>query len=308
MDVSLRQIRYLATLVAERQYARAARVLGISQPSLSLQIKALEDALGGMLVERRRTGLILTPLGREVAAHAQTVLQAVDALTQAAVTSEGDLGGTLRLGTSPTVGPYLLPKVLHRLHLDHPSVKLIIRDAPPRVLAEELSAGRHDMILTQLPLPAEEYRVLPLFREPLGLAVSQEHRLARQETARKADLAGQSILTLSSSYALHHQMAALAVDAGANMREDFEGTSLDALRQMVALGMGVTLLPALYVRSEVGQQDPDVAILPMKPQHYRQIGLASRITSGNPAAFEAFAEITRRVVKESFSKDVTLIG
>jgi len=306
LEFSLRQIRYFLALSKTLQYQRAARHLQISQPSLSLQIKAFEDAVGGKLVERRRTGLILTPLGREVALKAEEIMRNVEALKSVGTPLGSDLTGTLRLGSSPTVGPYLLPKVLQRLHVQYPELKLVIRDGPPRDLVEGLGGGKHDMILTQLPVPDDDLRVRPLFREPLFLAVARDHPLATASRATHADLAGESLLSLSPAYALHKQLAALAENAGGILREDFEGTSLDALRQMVSLGMGVTLLPALYVRSEVAQRDPDVAIVPFHPKPHRQLGMVWRASSGNPAAFTQFGNMIRIVVQDAFADVVSV--
>lgn len=307
-DITLRQIRYFAALGKSLQYQRAARQLGISQPSLSQQIAALETALGGRLVERRRDGLILTPLGREAIQQAETVLRAVDALQHIAGPDTAGLTGTLRLGASPTVGPYLLPRVLRQLHLSYPDLKLVIRDGPPRTLAEDLVAGRHDMILTQLPLPEAELRLRPLFREPLALAVPVDHPLARHPHVPRSALAGESLLSLSAAYAMQRQVAALAEAAGAVLRDEFEGTSLDALRQMVSLGMGVAVLPALYVQSEVRPAEEDVAVVPLQPALHRQVGLAWRLSSGQPPAFARLGDIIRQVVAEAFSDHVTVLG
>ena len=307
-DVTLRQIRYFAVLAATRQYRRAAQQLGISQPSLSLQIQAFEEAVGARLVERRRNGLILTPAGRDIAAQADKILHDVEHLKHIARPVKSELSGTLRLGSTPTLGPYLLPRVLRHLHLSHPDLKLVIRDGARRELSEDLISGRHDMILTQLPVPVDDFRVQTLFREPLGLAVARDHPLAARDKVGHADLAGESMISLSSSYALHRQVSGLCQESGAVLRDDFEGTSLDALRQMVSLGMGVTLLPALYARSEVKSKDADVKILGLKPKLYRQIGLAWRAASGHPPAFLKIAELIRDVVTRELSATVKLTG
>ncbi|GAB5438343.1 hydrogen peroxide-inducible genes activator [Falsiruegeria mediterranea] len=305
-NITLRQIRYFAVLSSTLQYRRAAQQLGISQPSLSLQIAALEEALGARLIERKRSGLILTPTGREAAAQAERVLREVDGLVHVAGPSRSEMSGTLRLGSSPTIGPYLLPRVLRQLHQSYPDLKLVIRDSTPKELVEDLIAGRHDMILTQLPVPGDNLRLRTLFREPLSLAVAREHPLAERKQAVRADLSGESLLSLSPAFALHTQVTGLGVDTGATLRNDFEGTSLDALRQMVSLGMGVTLLPALYVRSEVNLRDPDVSVLDLRPPLYRQIGLAWRAASGEPPAFARFADLIRDVVRTEFAAEVTL--
>lgn len=303
-DITLRQIRYFAALSAAGQFRRAARRLGISQPSLSLQIAALEETLGTRLTERRRSGLILTPAGRDVSKLADRILREVDALKLYASPMQSDLSGTLRLGSTPTIGPYLMPRVLRRLHDAHPALKLAIRDGAPRDLTEELAAGRHDMILTQLPVRDDDIRVRPLFREPLLLAVARDHRLAGRDRAAKSDLRGEVLLGLSPGYALHRQAADLAEETGAMLSEEFEGTSLDALRQMVSLGMGVTLLPSLYVRSEVQHPDTDVAVIGFRPPMLRTIGLAWRAASGAPPAFARFGDVIRQVVGDEFPQAV----
>ncbi|MEX0347915.1 MAG: LysR substrate-binding domain-containing protein [Paracoccaceae bacterium] len=307
-EITLRQIRYFAALATAGQYRRAARQLGISQPSLSLQISALEDALGLRLLERRRSGLILTPEGRDIAGLAARVLNEVGRMEGYASPLQTSLIGTLRLGSTPTIGPYLLPRVLRRLHAAYPKLKLVIRDGALRDLTEDLVAGRHDIVLTQLPVHSDEVQMQPLFREPLMMAVAQTHPLAGGDKARRADLEGQSVLSLSPAYALHRQIEDLCEATGATLLEEFEGTSLDALRQMVSLDMGVTLLPSLYVESEVRQRDGDVSVLHLKPGLHRTVGLAWRRNSGDPRAFHLFRDVIRQVVTEEFPHAVTPVS
>lgn len=300
-DPTLRQLRYFVALSEAGQYLRAARRLGISQPSLSLQIGLLEEIVGVPLVERRRNGLIFTPQGRHVLDHARRVLSAVDDLVRQSDPLRAGLAGTLRLGSTPTIGPYLLPRVLRRLHASYPNLRLVVRDGAPRDLTEDLVAGVHDMILTQLPVSTEALSVRPLLREPLFLAVARGHPLAGRTRVEAADLAGQDMLSLSPAYALYGQTAALCRDVGTRLREEFEGTSLDALRQMVAMDMGLTLLPALYIRSEVQDPDGDVAIVPLKGGYHRTVGLAWRKATGRPGAFTLFGDVIAEVVRNEFS-------
>ncbi|MCL6283897.1 LysR substrate-binding domain-containing protein [Ruegeria sp. 2012CJ41-6] len=307
-DITLRQIRYFAALATAGQYRRAARQLGISQPSLSLQISALEETLGVRLLERRRSGLILTPEGRDIAGLAARVLHEVAQIEDYASPLQASLSGTLRLGSTPTIGPYLLPRVLRRLHAAYPELKLVIRDGALRDLTEDLVAGRHDIILTQLPVHSDEVQMQPLFREPLLLGVAHSHPLAGGDTAKRADLGGQKVLSLSPAYALHRQIADLCEATGATLLEEFEGTSLDALRQMVSLDMGVTLLPSLYVDSEVRQRDGDVSVLHLQPGLHRTVGLAWRRNSGNPRAFHLFRDVIRQVVAEDYPHAVTPVS
>lgn len=300
-ELTLRQLRYFVALSEAGQYRRAARRLGISQPSLSLQIGLLEEHLAMRLVERRRSGLVLTPQGRAVLTHARRVLDAVEDLQGQSDPLRAGLSGTLRLGSTPTIGPYLLPRVLRQLHAAYPDLRLVVRDGAPRDLVEDLSAGVHDVILTQLPVAPDDLHVRPLFHEPLFVAVARGHALAGRGTIAEADLAGQDVLGLSPAYALHAQTAALCRDVGARLREEFEGTSLDALRQMVAMDMGLTLLPALYIRSEAAGPDGDVAVLRLKGNYRRTIGLAWRKSTGKPRAFVQFAEAIDAVLRAEFA-------
>ncbi|MCW8843586.1 MAG: LysR family transcriptional regulator, partial [Rhodobacteraceae bacterium] len=153
---TLRQLRYFVALAQCGQYRRAAAQLGLSQPSLSQQIAALETVLGVRLVERGRRGVVLTPAGRDALRHAQTVLDDVAQLTGLSNAMAKGLTGTLHLGSTPTIGPYILPRLLQHLHADHPDLKLVARDGPPRDLLEDLLVGVHDMILSQLPVASAE--------------------------------------------------------------------------------------------------------------------------------------------------------
>lgn len=306
-DITLRQLRYFLALSEAGHYRKAAERAGISQPSLSQQIVRLESALGVELVERGRRGAVLTPAGREVLAQARKVIDEVETLATRAREAKDGVDGTLRLGTTPTLGPYLLPYVTRRLHRAYPALKLVIRDAAPRVLQDELDEGRHDMILTQLPVQSADVDVMRLFREPLKLAMMQDHPLATAARVDEADLQGQDVLSLSDAYLLHGQILRLCEDVGARLRQDYEGTSLDALRQMTALGMGVSFLPALYVRSEVDGKDGDVAIRPFNGDRLtRSIGLVWRRRAAHAALARRIGGIVQAVVQEHFADLVTL--
>lgn len=297
---SMRQLRYFVALADSGQYRRAAEKIGISQPSLSLQISALEEVLRLRLVERRRGGIILTPGGREVLRHAREILSRTEDMTSLARSLQSGMSGTLRLGSTPTIGPYMLPGVVKYLHEAHPDLKLAARDGPPRDVVEDLLAGRHDVIVTQLPLAAADLSVRRLYREPLLLAVAADHPLAAKEKLDHADLSGVDLLALDPSFALHGQVAALCRDTGARMRGEYEGTSLDALRQMVAMNMGATLLPALYARSELSHSDGDVVAVPFRARLYRTVGAAWRRSLGRPRLIEQFLAAADHVVASAY--------
>ena len=306
-DLTLRQLRYFVALNEAGHFRKAAERVGISQPSLSQQILRLETTLGVELVERGRRGAVLTPGGREVLAHARKVLEEVEALGALARAARDGVSGTIRLGSTPTLGPYFLPHVMRRLRRTYPSLKLIIRDAAPTVLQDELLEGRHDLILTQLPVQSADVEVERLFREPLKLAVAQDHPLAGRGAVEDADLAGQDILTLSTAYLLHHQIVALCEELRAHVRQDYEGTSLDALRQMTALNMGVSFLPALYVSSEVRPDTGDVSILSFRRDRLtRSAGLVWRRRSAHGEVIARIASVIREVARDRFGGLVTV--
>ena len=307
VGVTLKQLTYFVALAETRHYRKAAERVGVSQPSLSQQIVSLESALGLDLVERGQRGAVLTPGGRDVLEQARKVLDEAAVLRSLAEGARDGVGGTIRLGSTPTLGPYFLPYVMRRLHQAYPSLKVIVRDAAPRILQDELLEGRHDLILTQLPVRSADVEIKRLFREPLKLAVAQDHPLAGRGSVQDADLAGLDILALSSSYVLHNQIAALCEELGATLRQDYEGTSLDALRQMTALDMGVCFLPALYVNSEVSEDTGDVEVLSFRRDNFsRSIGLVWRRRSAHGKVIQRIGEIVRDVAQERFKGHVVV--
>ncbi|MEM1429422.1 MAG: hydrogen peroxide-inducible genes activator [Pseudomonadota bacterium] len=303
---TLRQLRYLIALSETSHYGRAAGRLGISQPSLSLQISNLEDVLGLRLVERGRGPVALTPAGREVLSRAVRVRDEVQSLVDLASTMGTGLRGTLRLGTTPTIGPYLLPRVVERLHEDYPELRLYVRENAPRPLRDALLAGDHDLILTQLPEPGVELVQSRLFREPLTLAVPKDHPLASEAEIEPAQIAGLSILGMTPAYTLQDQIATLCRDYGAELVRDYEGTSLDALRAMVGMGMGAAFLPGLYVTSELAPRSEGIVAIPFRRAKVtRTLGLVWR--SGTPDArpYEKLASIMKEVARDRFSAELS---
>jgi LysR family hydrogen peroxide-inducible transcriptional activator len=217
------------------------------------------------------------------------------------------LTGTLRLGTTPTIGPYLLPRVVARLHADYPDLRLYVRESAPRPLREALLAGEHDLILTQLPETGADLVSRRLFREPLALAVPRDHPLAGQAQLDPAQIAGLSILGLSPAYALHDQIAGLCRDHGAELVRDYEGTSLDALRAMVGMGMGAAFLPRLYVASELAPREEGIVAIPFRGAKVtRTLGLVWRRTAPDPAPYETLAGILGEVARARFRTELIL--
>ncbi|NWG70496.1 MAG: hydrogen peroxide-inducible genes activator [Parvularculaceae bacterium] len=299
-SVTLRQLRYLAAVAEQLHFRRAAESCGVSQPSLSAQIQELEETLDLRLFERGRSGVALTPAGREISARARRILDEAQALVDFAAGAQGGLVGVIRLGASPTLGPYLLPHVVARLHRQHKDLSLYVREAAPRDLEHELADGTHDVILAQIPVAGAELYTARLFREPLYLALAEDHPLAADDAVDPQDLAGMTILSLSPRFQLHEQVDALCREFRATLSREYEGTSLDAVRQMVGMGMGAAFVPALYARSEIRLRG-EVAVRPIRGKTItRSIGLVWRRSAGSAPAYRKMTDIIRDICTKKF--------
>jgi LysR family hydrogen peroxide-inducible transcriptional activator len=299
-NITLKQLRYLLALAETCHFRRAAELCGVSQPSLSAQIQNLEKILGVQLVERSRSGVCLSPIGREVTRRAQRIKEESQGIIDLTAGAQNGLVGTIRLGTKVTLGPYLLPHVVAALHRQHKELSLYVRESAPLDLEPELAQGRHDVLLSELAATSPEHVTRMLFREPLYLALAVDHPLARMKTVPVKSLKGLDVLSLGPQYHLHNQINALCRDFGARLVRDYEGTSLDALRQMVGMGMGVAFLPALYAHSEIKARS-EVVIRPLKGRLVnRPVGLIWRKSAGRAAAYEKMADVIREVARKKF--------
>lgn len=248
---TLRQLEYLVELSRERHFRRAAEKLGVSQPTLSAQLRTLEERLGAQLIERNRTQALITPAGQQIVEIARRMLRDHQEIYDVAKTSGDALGGLIRLGVPSTIGPNLLPLILPELHRLHPDLTLHVREDVPRNLPEALANGTHDVLLVPLPVRGAHLVTQPIFREPLKVAMAEDHPLAARPSLTRGDLRDQRVLTLEQGHQLQEQVVAICEEFGADLAFDLEGTSLDTLSQMVATGAGITFLPGLYVERTV---------------------------------------------------------
>lgn len=252
---SLRQFAYLVALADYANFRRAADAVHVAQPTLSQQLRALEARLGVTLVERNQSPVQLTPIGREVVARARKVLldvQDIEDITQRAKTG---IGGTIRFGVTPTLGPYLMPAIVASLHRTYPDMRLYVRDGIPDEQVRELGRGELDMILSPLPVSGSALHIEPLFREPLHIVSPPNHPVSKMALAQKRDLAGEGFLSLDQRHHAYRQVREACDEFGAVVLDGYQGTSLDALRQMCGSGLGLAIIPELYLRSEVGGED-----------------------------------------------------
>lgn len=253
--MNLRDLQYLVALADHGHFGRAAAASFVSQPTLSTQLRKLEEELGVALVERAPRRVMLTPVGREVVARARRIIDEVAELKEVARRTLDPEAGTVRLGLFPTLGPYLLPHVVPRLHARFPRLELLLVEEKTSVILSQLREGRLDAGILALPLHDGQLHVEPLFDEPFLLAVPQAHALARRREVGLDDLAHESLLLLEEGHCLRDQALDVCGLAGAGERSGFRATSLETLRQMVAAGVGITLLPALAVQPPVPRSD-----------------------------------------------------
>jgi len=290
---TLRQLEYLVALSDLRHFGRAAQASNVSQPSLSQQLRALEQRLGTVLVERNQSAVELTPIGREIADRAREILVGVEDLRELARRAEEGIAGTIRFGVTPTLGPYLMSRVISALHREQPGLRLYIREGIPDEQALELARGQLDMLLGPLPIAGGTLTIEPLFREALRLVVAPDHSLAQKAVVRREDLRGVEVLTLHSAHHLYRQVASACQEFDMVLRRDYEGTSLDSLRQMAGTGLAATILPDLYIRSEVGGSAGVKVIEVESWQPTRSIAAAWRQGAAYADAFHKIAECIR---------------
>ncbi len=297
---NLRQLEYLVALSETRHFRRAAERSNTTQPTVSEQLKALETRLGAQLVERSKSKVLLTPLGEQVVEIARRMLADANEIRALAASGGTELSGVLRLGLPPTIGPYLLPFVIPELQRVYPGLKLYVREEMPSSLPGALQDGHFDLIMSLLPVKSAELIDEPLFREPLSLAVNKDHRLASQGRVKREDLAQVDVLALGKGHQLHDAVLALCEEFGARLRFDYEGTSLDTLREMVAMGLGVTFLPGLYVKTALAR-DQVISIVELDGRSiYRTVGLIWRRTSARQQSYQSLARLLRLQIQEHF--------
>jgi LysR family transcriptional regulator, hydrogen peroxide-inducible genes activator len=250
---TLRRLEYLIAISRNRGFHAAAHAAGVSQPTLSQQLRLLEAELGVTLIDRSLGGGELTPVGRDIVERARRIMTEVEDLKRTSRLSQsgGDVG-ILRFGASPTIGPYLLPEVLAELHAARPNLKIQIREGIPDEQIGMLADGSIDIMLAPMPLPHGDMHVQLLFEEPLRMVASKTHPLAMRRKLERADLAGHGMLTLDARHHLSRQVSEICAALGMAIVRDYEGTSLDGVYQMAASGLALAILPEIYLRSNAG--------------------------------------------------------
>jgi LysR family hydrogen peroxide-inducible transcriptional activator len=287
--ITLRQLRYLASLGRHRHFGRAAKDCAVTQPALSMQVRELEREIGAELVERRTGEIALTETGLEVARRAEHILAASRDLVDFA-RHRGVLTGKLRLGIIPTLAPYVLPRVLPRLQTAYPLLRLEVRETQTGTLLEELVSGELDAVMLAMPAEHADIETLGLFDDRFMLALPASDPLPVHRRVAIEDFDQHRLILLEEGHCLRDQALAFCGAPNSDATASLGATSLATVMQMVANGYGVTLLPEVAADAEV--RDGRVKLLRfVEPQPARTIGLAWRRTSPRKHDFAAFGGI-----------------
>lgn len=295
--MNLRDLKYLVALADHRHFGRAAEACFASQPTLSVQIRKLEEELGVTLFERMTRGVLLTRAGEAIVARARAVLREVDAIRDIARRAGDPESGSIRLGIFPTLGPYLLPHIVPALHRRYPRLEMLLIEEKTEELLGRLERGEIDTAMLALPVPAEGLVVEPLFEEPFVLALPSERADQFMTTVRMEELRDQQLLLLEEGHCLRDQALALCERAGVEEKVGFRATSLETLRQMVAANVGITLLPKLAVLPPVAPNEHIALRDFAPPSPKRRIAMLWRKSDARTELMIGLAAETRRVAR-----------
>jgi LysR family hydrogen peroxide-inducible transcriptional activator len=245
--MNIRDLKYLVAVAEYQHFGKAADACFVSQPALSMQLKKLEESVGVQLFERSNKHVCITPAGEALALQAQKILLGVDDFMKTAKAYQDPLAGDFRLGAFPTLAPYYLPKVIPAIHKALPKLKLLLIEEKTSVLLEKLKSGVLDAALIALPIDGDGLESIKLFDDPFLLAVAPDHILAKRKVIHQHDLTSEKLLLLEDGHCLRSQALEVCSLVGSSEEQEFRATSLETLRQMVATGVGITLIPQLAI-------------------------------------------------------------
>lgn len=286
-DLKLKDLRYLVAVADTRHFGRAAERCFVSQPTLSTQLKKLEDYLGVQLIERQPKRVTLTAAGEQIVARARRILDASDEVVTLARTHRDPLAGALRIAMLPTIGPYLLPRVAREIRKALPRLDLRLYEYTTAAMLARLRAGEIDLGILALPVDLDGLEARELYEEVFTVAMPADHPLAKRAALRVSDIQDETLLLLEDGHCLRDQALAVCSRVGVHEKQDFRATSLETLRQMVATGAGITLLPELATLGAY-RQARGVVVRPfVRPAPHRKIGAVWRKSTARLAAIQA---------------------
>lgn len=298
--MNLRELEYLVAVADERHFHRAAERCFVSQPTLSGQLKKLEEELGVLLVERTNRQVLMTEIGTLLADQARKILAEVRAMRDLAQTYQDPMAGQLHVGLIPTLAPYLLPRIIPAIQTEFPKLKLWLYEYQTAILLDKLRHAQLDVLILALPVDTDEFSEMDLFKEPFWLAVPRGTQLADLHQVQMLDLRDRELLLLEEGHCLRGQALDVCFMAGASENAGFHATSLETLRHMISEGMGMTLFPQLAVPDKARKEEGICYIPFSEPRPNRRIGLLYRKGSYREAAFTRLAEVIKQTI--SFDK------
>ena len=289
--MTLTELRYIVAVARERHFGRAAEACFVSQPTLSVAVRKLEEELGVTLFERARNEVSVTPVGERIVAQASRVLEETEAIRLLAEAGQDQLASPLRLGAIYTIGPYLFPGLVPRLQATVPDMSLVVEENFTARLGERLRQGELDVIIVALPFQAPGIVTRPLYREPFMVALPKGHPWGRRKAIAATELAGENLLLLGAGHCFRDQVldacpgCRRSAQVEGEIQQTVEGSSLETIRYMVASGIGITVLPCSAV--EAGRRGMLVTRPFRPPVPGRVVALAWRESFPRPKAIEA---------------------
>jgi LysR family hydrogen peroxide-inducible transcriptional activator len=304
-SITLRDLEYLVAVAEHSHFGKAARAVNVSQPTLSGQTRKLEDILGVTLFERTNRSVVITEAGRRLAAQARVVLEEAQKLTDLAHSPTAPLTGSLKLGAIATLGPYYLPHVLGPLHKAFPSLDLHLREGQTSELISDLRGGALDAVLASPTFPTDGLQLFPLFFEPFLLLTPKGHPLSTRDPLRSLDLRASEMVLLEDGHCLKDQALQVCPKNRRGNLHQYQATSIETLKQLVATGHGYTLIPHLAATPDKRLKDliryrpfPDKSV-------GREIVLVCRKRFGRIEDINALARFLKTTSGMSFGIPVT---
>jgi LysR family transcriptional regulator, hydrogen peroxide-inducible genes activator len=293
--MTLRELHYLVALADKQNFGRAAELCHVGQPTLSMQLKKLEDYLEVILFERDNHHVSPTPIGEEVIERARIAIKAVEDIRELARQAHDPMDGVVRLGVIPTLGPFLLPRLFPVLKRSFPKLRLFLHEDLTAGLLDGLRNYRFDALLLSLPAGNGDIETLPLFREPFAVALPRGHPLAARSQIDREDLSHHKLLLLEEGHCLREQVLGIVGLAPAAQYEEIKASSIEMLRHLIAAGVGCTLLPALAALPGLGEDQTDsICFRPIAPPvPVRTVGMAWRRGYSRTATMKSLGRFLR---------------
>jgi LysR family hydrogen peroxide-inducible transcriptional activator len=295
--MNLQSLKYLAALSTHRHFGKAAAACFVSQPTLSMQIKKLEEELEVQLLERNNKSVMVTEIGNIMAAHANTILREIEMMQETAKTHSDPEGGTIRIGIIPTLAPYLLPRIMPALTGSFPRLTYYVCEEKTAQLLEKLKQTELDCLILALPVLEKNLTAASLFKEEFLLAIPPDHPFAKNTSIHPKVLQHSDILLLEEGHCLRDQALDFCTQVRVIENKNFRATSLETLRQMVQNGMGITLIPKLAC-----EKNKKITYIPFstKPPS-RQVGLVWRNKTHRNALLTRISKMLSELMRETIT-------